>query len=226
MITLYKYEPHWHTCEVSTCAGIGAEESVRLYKEAGYTGIIVTDHLSKWTFAQMNDYTWDEKIDHFMRGFHLAKKAGDACDMVILFAMELAFASAPEDYLCYGVTEEFLRAHPDIIDMTIETFYPLAREAGIMVFQAHPFRRYLKDTDTKYLDGVEGINANPRHDSRNYLALALASHFDIPALSGSDCHEVGDVGRAGIILKKKVETMEEFLEIIRSRDYELIDTNA
>lgn len=223
---MYKYEPHWHSCEVSTCAGICAKESVKLYKEAGYTGIVVTNHLSQWTFASMESLSWDEQVDFFMHGYHLAKEAGAEYGLVVLFAMELAFRSAPEDFLCYGVTEEFLRAHPDILDMTIETFYPIAHEAGIMVFQAHPFRRYLKDVDTAYIDGVEGINANPRHDSRNYLALAHAAHFDMPALSGSDCHEVGDVGRGGMILPRKITTMEEFLEILHTRDYKLIDTFA
>lgn len=224
--TLLKYETHCHTSEVSRCAHLPAYDVVRLYKEAGFAGIVITDHLSKWTVEGMEDQPWDTIIDHFMSGFQTAEKAGEEMGITILFAMELAFRSAPEDYLCYGVTEEFLRKTPNILDMDLETFYPIAKEAGITVLQAHPFRRYLKDSDPKFLDGFEGINCNPRHDSRNYLAMELARHNHMIMTSGSDCHEVEDVGRGGILTKKELHTMKDFLTLLTSGNYQLIDTFA
>ena len=221
---MYKIETHCHTDEVSGCAHLPARDVVRLYKEAGYAGIIITDHLSKWTFHEMEDTTWDAKIDFFMKGYQAAKAAGDELGVTVLFAMELAFRCAPEDYLCYGVTEEFLRSHPDILEMNLETFYPIAKEAGILVLQAHPFRRYLKDSDPRFLDGVEGINGNPRHDSRNYLALELGRHLHMLMISGSDCHETEDVGRGGILTRKEIHSMEDFIALLKSGNYQLIDT--
>lgn len=40
----YLYETHMHTSEASACAGSTGAQMARAYKEAGYTGIIVTDH--------------------------------------------------------------------------------------------------------------------------------------------------------------------------------------
>ena len=223
---MYKIETHWHTAEVSRCAQIPAAESVRLYKEAGYDVIIVTDHFSRWTYEDKEHLTWDEKVDFFMAGYRAAKEAGDAAGITVLFGMELAFRCAPEDYLCYGVTEEFLRAHPDLLDMNPETFYPVAKEAGIIFLQAHPFRRYLKDTDPRFLDGVEGINCNPRHDSRNYLALELGRHLHMIMTCGSDCHQPEDVGRGGILTQTEIRTMDDFVSLLKCGGYQLIHTYA
>ena len=43
-MTIYKYDIHTHTSEVSPCGKVEAEKVVELYKEAGYTGIVITDH--------------------------------------------------------------------------------------------------------------------------------------------------------------------------------------
>ena len=39
----YKYEIHCHTKEVSRCAQISVEKLIEKYKEAGYSGIVLTD---------------------------------------------------------------------------------------------------------------------------------------------------------------------------------------
>ena len=40
----YKYETHVHTKEGSACASGTGQEMVRAHIEAGYSGMIVTDH--------------------------------------------------------------------------------------------------------------------------------------------------------------------------------------
>lgn len=41
---LYKYDLHVHTSSVSPCAHVAAEEVVKLYQQAGYQGVVITDH--------------------------------------------------------------------------------------------------------------------------------------------------------------------------------------
>ena len=48
----YLYETHMHTSEASACAGSTGAQMARAYKEAGYTGIIVTDHFFKTASAK------------------------------------------------------------------------------------------------------------------------------------------------------------------------------
>ena len=46
----YKYEIHCHTKNVSRCGNLDVEELIQKYKEAGYSGIVLTDHYSPMTF--------------------------------------------------------------------------------------------------------------------------------------------------------------------------------
>lgn len=59
----FLFEMHLHTAGVSTCAHVPAEKSMRLYKQAGYAGVVVTDHINSSTFALMKHASWKRKMD-------------------------------------------------------------------------------------------------------------------------------------------------------------------
>ncbi|MGI6707422.1 MAG: hypothetical protein ACOX6S_14745 [Clostridia bacterium] len=71
---LYKYDTHVHTAETSRCGKVDAVEVVRLYKEAGYDGIFITDHYNKDFFEALNGKSWKEKMDQYLRGYRLARR--------------------------------------------------------------------------------------------------------------------------------------------------------
>ncbi len=219
----YLYEMHAHTVEVSVCAVATAEEMIKYYEGKGYTGIVSTNHLNSSTFNQsgLADATWDEKIDHFLKGYELLKKAaGDKYNVIL--GMEINFYNQPNDYLVYGITEEFLRSHGDLMAMRPKQFAKLAHENGLLVIQAHPFRRGMIVEDWKILDGYEIFNGNPRHHSGNETAEYWAKvHGKTIVTSGSDFHEQDDAGIGGIYFKKPIKTNEELLEELRSGNYRL-----
>ena len=115
----YLFEMHTHTKEVSTCAVAYAEDLIESYKDSEYAGFVLTNHLNASTFERvgLSDATWDEKIDHFMKGFNAVKEAAGE-RFVVLLGFELNFYNSSNDYLVYGATEEFLRAHGDLMAMT------------------------------------------------------------------------------------------------------------
>ena len=43
---MYKTEVHMHTYPVSSCSKLTPAEQVRLFKEAGYDTVFVSDHFS------------------------------------------------------------------------------------------------------------------------------------------------------------------------------------
>ena len=49
---MYKIETHAHTMETSPCGRVGAAEMMALYKEKGYSCVIITDHYSVRTFIR------------------------------------------------------------------------------------------------------------------------------------------------------------------------------
>ena len=49
----YLLEIHSHTDEVSNCGQMPAAQMVGYFKERGYSGIMITDHLHSYTFKKL-----------------------------------------------------------------------------------------------------------------------------------------------------------------------------
>ena len=220
----YLYEMHFHTKNTSNCANVSAEKAVEEYIKAGYDGIVVTDHMSTSTYMKFGRelLSWKKKVDFFLRGYKEAvKTANDRIN--VLLGMELRFKTSEgdNDYLVYGITEEFLYKHPELLYLNSKKFYELCQKNGFLVFQAHPFRVGMKVTNPKFLDGIEIFNGNPRHNSSNDIAEIWAKKYDLMVTSGSDYHEIEDLGSGGIWFNKEIKDNKTLVEELKTRDYEL-----
>ncbi len=213
---MFKLDTHVHTSEVSPCGNVTAIDTVNLYKESDYNGIIITDHYYKAYFDKMGDISWDEKINNFLAGYRAAKMQGDNVGVKVFLGAEFTFEFSPNDYLAYGITEAFLKDNPMLYNYSMVDFYKVAKKNGLLVCQAHPFRPYLTPEKPELLDGIEVYNGNPRHNSQNNLALEYAIEHNLKMLSGSDCHEICDVGRGGIVLNSEISSSEELLYVLEN----------
>ena len=215
---------HFHTKNTSNCAEVPAEIAVEEYIRAGYDGIIVTDHLSPSTYMKYSRelLPWDKKVDFFLRGYKAAKKTA-AGRINVLLGMELRFRTSEgdNDYLVYGITEDFLYKNPGLLNLNIKKFYDLAKRNGFLVFQAHPFRVGMKITHPKHLDGIEIFNGNPRHNSSNDIAEMWAKKYNLMVTSGSDYHEIEDLGSGGIWFDKEIMDNETLIQEMLKREYEI-----
>ncbi len=222
---IYRTELHAHTSETSRCAKDNAKKLVENYMEAGYTTLVTTDHLSSSTFEayKKDTLTWNDKIDIFLRGHRTAAEAAGK-GLYVLLGMELRFERKGiiNDYLVYGVTEEFLRKNGDLLKMRLSAFSELAHKNGLMVFQAHPFRNGMTVVSPDYLDGYEVYNACIRHNSRNGIAGKWAKMHRKNGISGSDYHQSEDTAHGGIVCAREIKTNSELLSVLRSGEYDLI----
>lgn len=220
----FLYEMHFHTKDTSNCAIVKAKDAVEEYIKAGYDGIVVTDHLSPSTYMKYGRklLSWKKKVDFFLRGYKAAVKAANG-RIPVLLGMELRYRTSEgdNDYLVYGITEEFLYNTPELLNLNSKKFYEIAQKNGFLVFQAHPFRVGMKITNPKFLDGIEIYNGNPRHNSSNDIAEAWAKKYDLIVTSGSDYHEIDDLARGGIWFKEEIKTNEDLLRNLISGDYKL-----
>lgn len=226
----YKTELHCHTSDVSRCAHSTGKEMAEYYISLGYTTVVLTNHLSVPTYtAPATEYlmerSWDEKIDFYMNGYNVMKEAaGDRLNIIL--GCELRSQITDGDLMIYGVTEEFLRACPDMWNIKIKDLSNIIRENGMIFAQPHPFRNDMKIVNPDYLDAVEVFNGNlgKNNRNRNDIARMWAEKFDKIQLSGSDTHDADyeKKDRAGIITEEPVRTNEDLLRILRSRNYELI----
>ena len=215
---------HFHTKDTSNCANVKAKIAVEEYIKAGYDGIVVTDHLSPSTYMKYGRelLPWEKKVDFFLRGYKSAVKAANG-RIPVLLGMEIRFRTSEgdNDYLVYGLNEDFLYKHSNLLEMNIRDFYELTHKNGFLVFQAHPFRIGMKVTNPKFLDGVEIFNGNPRHNSSNDIAEMWAKKFDLMVTSGSDYHEIEDLGTGGIWFDKEITDNKTLIEELSKRNYEL-----
>lgn len=219
----YLYEMHAHVKEVSTCSNTFAKKMVECYTDKGYSGVVITDHMNESTFRvpHIENVSWDEKVDHFLKGFNTVKKEAQG-KFNVLLGMEINFYNHPNDYLVYGVTEEFLRSYGDFMAMKPKEFSKIAHENGLLMIQAHPFRRGMKVENWQILDGYEIFNGNPRHHSSNEAAeYWVKLHGKTLVTSGSDFHEPEDMGIGGIYFKNPIETNDDLLRELRAGNYRL-----
>lgn len=219
----YLYETHAHTAEVSHCGRIPAAEVVRHYIDAGYNGMIITDHINHSTFRKMKNASWDEKVTFFMTGYRLALEAAAALDPAfrVFFGAELRIDGMDNDYLLFGVTEAFLRAHPTLMQMHFAEMADCVHEAGILLVQAHPFREDMTIVDWTLLDGVETENGNPSHNSNNPIADAWAERHGLLKTSGNDYHGDFSEKMCGIRTAEPLRDISHLLKLMRAGRYEL-----
>lgn len=218
-----KIDLHVHTSEISGCAHVTGEETVRLYAEAGYDAIVITNH-----FASYNQRRFERAgfvfFAEYAKAFHLCEEAGQKYGLKVFCGYELRFDQNENDYLVYGLDlETAAREGSNFFQMGPREFSAYAKEHGILFYQAHPFRNHMTVTNPNYLFGIEVRNGNPRHDSRNDIAAAWANRFPhLKKIGGSDFHQREDLAISGIETPKNVETMEDLLEVLKSGEYRVI----
>ncbi len=217
----YKTELHAHSSEVSPCADLTVSEVVDRYVASGYRSIVLTNHYCDYVIDNAGA-TWTEKIGHYLSAYHLMKEYANG-RINVLLGCELRFTENYNDYLIFGLDEDFLKSHPDLHKMTLKSFSELAHENGMLVVQAHPFRNRMTMMDPKFLDGAEVFNAHSGHDSRNDLALMHAKKYGLIPTSGSDFHHpYHETGMAGILTNAPVTSEKQLAALLRTRDYSLI----
>ncbi len=220
----YKTELHAHTREVSPCADYTAPELAEIYLRAGYQTVVITNHYTQPIIEEFEG-SWKEKMDWFISPIRLMKQAvGDR--MNVLLGCELRFAENSNDYLIFGLTEAFLYEHPELYRMSLRSFSELAKEHGLLIIQAHPFRNGMKIMKPEYLDGYEVFNGHTTHHGRNFLAETYAEYYGKIKTSGSDFHHPTSQTAGGILTDAPVTNMEQLVALLRSGDYSLICEGA
>lgn len=218
-----KIELHLHTRYVSSCGQLTAEEIVEGYHQAGYSGLVVTDHFNRDTF-QMLGLDTKADIDHlkaYLDGYEKVKQCAKKYGMKVYRGAEVRFDGSWNDYLLYGYSDELLHDPEKIFTEGVEAFYKRCRAEGALLVHAHPYRNGGMPTTPKALDGVEVCNMHPGHNNRNELALAFARENGLLEIAGSDCHEKCHIGRGGILVEQLPANEKELVTLLRAKNYRL-----
>ena len=230
----YLYETHLHTNQSSACAHNSGYEMAKAAHEAGYTGIIVTDHNWGGNNCIDSSLSWKDWVLEFSKGYLDAKSYGDSHDFDVFFGYEAGYNAT--EFLIYGADIDWLIAHPEIRTATIEQQFDLIHDAGGMVIHAHPFREewYIPEIRLfpDYVDGVEGINAtHSSHKSTSHnkaefddKAVQYAREHHLPMTAGSDIHSTYLFG-GGMAFKRRLTSVQDFCSAVLS-DEDYVLTNG
>ena len=218
---MYKTELHCHTSEVSKCSDTSTADVVEEYIRLGYSTLVITNHYSKYTVGFSEDISWDEKNDIFLSSYKIAKECAKG-RINILLGMEFRNRYSDNDYLVYGVTEEFIKKHScdeehSFLNMHLKDFCNLAHKYNMLVFQAHPFRDGMLIVDPSHLDGIEILNGHKRNDSRNDVAKLWAKKYSLLTVGGSDAHQFGDHGTVALLTSKPITDNESLLKALSGK---------
>lgn len=228
----FLYETHLHTKESSACGHNTAEELVCAYKEAGYTGIMVTDHFYRGNTAVDRDLCWEDWVEAFCKGYENAKASGDRIGLQVFFGWEESHQGT--DFLIYGLDKQWMKQHPELKEVSIEEQYELVHQSGGMVIHAHPYREawYIPEIRLfpDVVDGVEVFNAshyerNLREDGRSLYdiqALAYAEKYNLPQTGGSDIHST-NLLYGGMAFSKKLADVQDYRRAVLQREGRPLD---
>lgn len=220
----YKYELHTHTKYGSRqCGRVEPKEIARLYKEQGYSGIVLTDHYSPLTFNPMHGFFNPQKyIEDYIYPYLEMKKYEDE-HFSVMFGMELRHYATANDYLVYGVDENWLRKQKNLLAVWEKQAYEMLHKEGYLVYQAHPFRPGITRCNPDYVDGIEIYNGKTPKES-NEKAEKWARANNKLMVSGSDFHVPKQLARGGIITQKSIKNNADLLDTLKSMDFEFIRT--
>ena len=218
----YKYEMHTHTGPVSQCGRVAPKEILRMYMDKGYSGIVLTDHYSPVTFYNHNYFAPQKKIDFYLQSYREMKKIAPS-DFTVMLGVELRHYGTANDYLVYGVDEQWLTKQGNLLAVWEKQMYQLMHSEGYLVYQAHPFRPGIRRCNLDYIDGVEIYNGKTPKES-NEKAEAWARENGKLMVSGSDFHTPAHLARGGIITQSPIRNNDDLLDTLRSMDFEMIKT--
>lgn len=235
MQKLYKTELHCHTGITSGCGHCSPEYILSRYLQAGYSTVVITDHFNRLNVSmapKLHDYlknnslstNWQSKIDFFLSGYKKMKQISEG-KLNILLGMEFQswVDGQGNDYLIYGVSEDWLKASDYIQRFSYKEMSIYAQEFGLKIYQAHPFRIRSTISDPRFLNGIEVYNATINVNSNNRIADMWADHYGLNKISGSDFHETIHQTAGGILTAEPIITNEQLINVLSSQNnYELI----
>ena len=220
MLMSFLYETHIHTLVGSRCGKVLPEEIVRRFHRRGYDGIFITDHFlnNPSTTVPYRTVPWADAIDQYCIPYERAKAEGDKIGLKVFFGFENSYEG--NDILTYGLEKDWLKAHPEIMDMPLRQYCEFARSEGGLVVHAHPFREAAYVNMIRLLprsvDAVEALNGNCT-DFENRMAQEYAANYGLPVTGGSDYHRskpylcstasevpLGDVSEFCVAVRKKL----------------------
>ena len=210
-----RIEMHAHTKPVSTCAEFPTEKVLQTFKDDGYDGIAITNHL-----LMRSEFTTENFAEIYRAETLKALELGDKIGIKVYAGAELRFKNENNnDYLLYGYNPDDLYYICQLLKGTLADFVKSYKTDDMLLVQAHPFRDNMEREFGDYLDGYEVFNMHPNHNSRVALAERLATEQKKIKLMGTDFHHPNHDNLCATRTAFLPKNEQELIKLIKSGDY-------
>ena len=216
-IIMYIYETHVHTSPVSLCASATVRQTVEFYKNAGYSGLFITNHFIDGNIGTDRSRPEAQKLDFYYSDYYEARAIGEEIGIDVFLGIEMTYGGT--DFLVYGIPPEFFKENPGFVEKRKSEQLKILIDEGALVVQAHPFREasYIDHIRLfpRHVHAIEVINAN-RTDFENKMASLYAEYYSLLTFAGSDNH-VGENQKvlAGLSFDTKIKDEKHFVELVK-----------
>jgi hypothetical protein len=184
------------------------EQLVLEYKNAGYDGIVLTNHIN-WTYNNYQGKTYKEKTDYYFSAVDRIKELGKKQGISVLFGAEVVAVTDDgmhQEFLLYGFDRQFLYDNSLVNNYDQKGLFELAKKHNLFMSQTHPFRCGEKLGNPLYMHGAEAFNAHYHHDNFNEKAMEFCKQNNLKMLSGTDYHHAGQPILGGAYLPDDITT--------------------
>ena len=177
---------HAHSSGISYCCRATSEEIIKVAKENGIDGIVLTNHYQKSYVKDGNALAFARKYTDESRE---AKRIGKELGVTVIYGIEVTMSRHDDSHLLiYGLDEAFTEEFPELYDMTQEELYTLVKARGGLLSQAHPFRNRYYPLDPRFLDGYE-LSSHPLYRTSRYDdVMSLVIKHGSLLTTGADYH--------------------------------------
>ena len=228
---MFLYELHSHTSESSKCGKCTGADMVRFYKDAGFSGIFITDHFLNGNTTVPHDLPWRERVNLLFKGYENAKAEGEKIGIDVFCGWEYCFGGT--DFLTYGLDKQWLYDNPECMEVSVKEYCDMVHAGGGIIIHAHPFRESAKAYAIEMIrlmprdvDAVESFNANMT-DFQNSFAAYYAAAYNLPEVMGTDNHH-GSVKKIGALcFNEKIKSEKNFAERVKNNNFscKILDFN-
>lgn len=201
---------HFHTQEGSIDGKIGVMDGLKILKQKGYDGVLITDHNSYNGFNSIKENIPDLTV---FCGIEYDSIDGGHSLIILPDGLQLKALTVP--------------------GMKISSVIDMVHSVGGVIGFSHPhdccklgFMNHKYDDIEDILrrvDFIEGVNASS-FKIKNEKAIELARKNNKPCTAGSDSHKEDEVGKGRVEIPFKMKTNNDLIKVIKEANFNTFTT--
>ena len=212
---MLKIETHCHTFGGSICADCPADITVKKYKDAGYNGVVITNHLSDFHFRSYPGNTDRERLDYYFNLYDVMQKKFNSVGIKTFLGTEVAVKNDQNkniEFILLGFDRDLIYDNKLIYNLSIKELFEFSEKHNLFMYQSHPFRDNVILSNPEYMHGAEAFNGHFHHYNHNDKAEAFCEKNNLIKMSGTDFHHENQPITAGMFIDDEIDNEKALAE--------------